>query len=65
MQPWEKEKTTKKQPKKKKGRSFRQKLGLAADGIVLGTVCCSVIYGSLLYECAKHTVLKFAGNISK
>jgi len=58
MQPWEKEKTVNRKGKKKKKRSLKQKLGLAVEGLSLSLVCCSVIYSTLLYECAKQYMIK-------
>ena len=54
MQPWENDNTRIKRPKKR----FRKKLKIAADGITLGFVVCTAIYGCLVYEATKSVVKK-------
>ena len=58
MQPWEKQKTVNRNKRKKERRSLKEKLGLAVEGVTLSAVCCSVIYGTLLYEFTKQFILK-------
>tara|TARA_B100000282_G_C31709897_1_gene480589 strand:- start:707 stop:898 length:192 start_codon:yes stop_codon:yes gene_type:complete len=56
MQPWEREKTVKKTNKSE--RTFLQKIGLATNAIALSAVTCTLIYGSLVYECCKEVAFK-------
>ena len=54
MQPWENDNVRIKQPKKRR----RSKLKIAADGITLGLVVCTAIYGCLIYEATKSVAKK-------
>ena len=63
MQPWEKEKSYN-SPKKEK-RSFRQKVALASNAVVLCAVACTFIYGSVMYECLKEIVYRADPKLKK
>ncbi len=58
MQPWEKEKSYSSRKNKKQKRSFKKKMSLATNAVVLSTVACTFIYGSVMYECLKEIIYK-------
>ena len=65
MQPWEKEKSYNSSENKKEKRSVREKIGLAANAVVLSAVACTFIYGSVMYECFKEIIYRVDPKLKK
>ena len=65
MQPWEQEKTVKRQKMKKEGRTIREKVGLVTHAITLSAVACTFIYGTLMYEFTKQIIFKIDPELKK
>tara|TARA_B100000424_G_C22770944_1_gene415133 strand:- start:324 stop:521 length:198 start_codon:yes stop_codon:yes gene_type:complete len=65
MQPWETEKRYSPRKSKKQKRSFVKKVSLATNAVVLSTVACTFIYGSVMYECFKEIIYKIDPKLKK
>jgi len=53
MQPWERERVYR---KKREKRTTREKVNLVTSAVALSAVCCSVIYGCVIYESIKYFI---------